>query len=351
MKIRSFLPEDIPEVTRMRRQAFKVSNWPADDDLSRYIHDVFFCNPWRNEEPAGLVAIDNEGSVIGFVGIIPRHMRIGERTVKAAVATQLMVSADHRGLAGVELVRKLFQLPIDLLIADAGSDAGVRMWSALGGFAVPFTRFSWHRALRPVTQAASRSSRQVPAGMLGILDRVAGRFLPARFGPPGRPATIARPLDGSIANAELAALVGARTLRPDYGAEGLDWLLKQLAIKAGAGGAVRGSLVTNEAGNVLGWYVYLLRGRSASVLQVVSKPATTSAVLQHLMWDAWEAGALDLTGRADLSYAAEVTAAGGTFDLRGSGLHLHTRDAQLARMALEGHALITTLEGEWWLAF
>lgn len=346
--IRPFQRGDIPQVTALRRKAFRNTRWESDDDLERAFDTTFFGNPWRDDELTGLVYEDAQHHIIGFVGIVPRPFQLGSREVRGAVSTQFMVDPAHRGLAGIELVRRLFAGPQQFLLSDAGNEAAIQMWTGLGGFSLPWSRLSWHRVLRPATSSAARLG-SVGRAVAAAVDVVSGRLIPRRFGIP-RCAGTTEPLQLDAVVDQVPRIAGARALRPVYSVEALTWLMERLRVKYGTD-AVHAMGVCDAEARGIGWFIYAQRGTEGLVQQVVAAPQMQKQVLAHLFGYAHERGIASLVGRLDFSYAEEVSGLGASFQLRGSGVLAHTRDAELRSAALEARAMLTALEGEWWMTF
>src|SRR5438552_2408867 len=103
--------EDPPDVVALRQQVFRFSERDSPDRLAHYLEQIFFRHPWADEELTSLVYEDERGRVAGFLGIIPRPDRLPLEPVRAAVATQLMVAPERRGLVGRRLMRTFLTGP------------------------------------------------------------------------------------------------------------------------------------------------------------------------------------------------------------------------------------------------
>jgi hypothetical protein len=350
--LRPFAPEDIPVVVSLRRRSFQRSHHSDDGALAGYFRTVFFENPWADPEFAGLVC-ESDGELAGFVGLIPRPMRLGNRKIWGAIATQFMVAPEHRGVPGIMIMRALFGGRQDLLVADAGSAAGEKMWCGLGGAASPGTRFQWSRTLRPGRLALAKLGGRLPgAGVMAplgsVLDRVGARLFPARFGVPD-PEGEREPLDSEEVATLLPGLVGAQVVHPVYSGPSLQWLLDRIGDKYESG-ALRATAV-RRAGRTVGWFMYARHAGGAVALQLASRPEDAQLIADHLVADAWHAGLTSVEGRVQPEFADALTRLGATFEPRGSGIHIHSRHPELVRQVLGGNAFLTALEGEWWLAF
>src|SRR6185437_15338764 len=101
--------------------------------LAEYFDQIFFSGPLADDQLSSYVYVDQFGRIGGFMGVVPRRMLFGGRTLRVAVGTQLMVAAHCRGLAARRLARALIQGPQDLTISDAVNGAGRSVWASVGG--------------------------------------------------------------------------------------------------------------------------------------------------------------------------------------------------------------------------
>jgi len=145
-------------------------------------------------------------------------------------------------------------------------------------------------------------------------------------------------------------VAGSRALAPVYEPEALAWYLRRA--EAVPGRELRGVLVRDERGKLLGWYLYYRRGDgTGEVLQLAALPDAARAVLDHLLYDAWEAGVVVLSGRLDPALAQACSDRYCLFSRRGPWVVVHSRDPELVRPFHRGEALFTALEGEWCARF
>ena len=146
--------------------------------------------------------------------------------------------------------------------------------------------------------------------------------------------------------------MGGHALRPVYDEGSLEWLFAQLAEKAICG-ALRQMLVRGPTGQVVGWFVYCLNASGTSeVIQVAARRSTERVVLRFLLWDAWRHGAWAVAGRVEPWL---VDALGGANWAILRWLHqwtlLHSPRPEILSAIERGDALLSHLDGEWWLSF
>src|SRR6266404_4239354 len=154
-RVRECRTADVGDVARLWAQEFHKRPSVSDDTVKRYFEEMFFSNPWQSGKTPSLVYEDVHGSIVGFLGVIPREMRfLGER-IRVAVASQLMMDGSKpRGFAALELLRKFFSGPQDLSFSDGTNDLARKVWVATGGEIAMLHSSVWTRVLRPTQYLA-----------------------------------------------------------------------------------------------------------------------------------------------------------------------------------------------------
>lgn len=354
--IRPFTAEDLPAVADLRRQVFPHSRWADPGALQRYMSRVFLENPWVDSALPSYVA-EEDSELIGFVGVVPRPMRLGGRELRGAVTTQFMVRPDHRGLTGIQLVRKVFGGPQDCLFTDVSNESSRAIWQGVGGSVAPLYGLGWTRVLRTARYLSSRLGQHpaVRAGrlavrpVLNLLDALVARSGRDGYAVPS-PLGEAEPLEpGTVAEC-LEALAGRSTFCASYDEIGLQWVLDQLGDKH-PGGIIMRQVRTPDT-SLAGWFILARNpGGTAHLLHLVAHPHHYGMVLDHAILEAHRDGAVCLHGRADPKYVRHLGSAGARFHPENPGLLVHCRDGDMTRAVLEGRAVLSGLEGEWWMDF
>jgi len=140
-------------------------------------------------------------------------------------------------------------------------------------------------------------------------------------------------------------------LRPVYEDGSLEWLWGKAGEKR-ALGTLRACLVRESAGEVVGWFVYYARGSGESaVAQIAYRKPHLPLVMDHLFHDAWRTGATGLTGRLEPGLIPDLTRRGATFHRSGPWTLYHSDRLEIIKAIDQGNALLSRLEGEWWLSF
>jgi hypothetical protein len=359
-RLRAFRPDDIPAVAALRQRVFRFSERTDLDALTAYCERVFCRHPWPDEELPSLIYEDDRGRPVGFLGVIPRPMWFGDERIRAAVATQLMVAPESRGLAGRWLARAFFLGPQDLSLSDTANDAARRLWESVGGSIAPVHSLGWIRVLRPGRWAASQIARrglprrallQAARPVLAAVDALA-THLPAFSPAPPEPDGTTEPITPAAIATHAAEILRGHDLRPDYDECGATaWLLGMAAEKRQFG-PLEGALVRAPDGEALGWFLYYGRpGAAAEVLEVAARRPARALVLAHLLRHAWRADATAVTGRLEPNLLRELAAQRCALKLDGPWLLYHSPRPEIMRAVERGDALLSRLDGEWWLSF
>jgi hypothetical protein len=331
----------------LRREVFHHSERPADADLQAYMRRIFLENPWREAGVWSLVYEDPSGRVGGFLGVVPRIMMLRGEPLRVAVATQLMVAVEHRGLVGLRLVRAYRDGPYDLCLSDAVNDAARRLWQSVGGEVAPLWGYGWERVLRPLAHRIAGRTGTTLARSLGAAAAMLLRRPGWRDGPPR--GTV-EPLDAARMAEAAPRLLQEYALRPRYEDGSLAWLLAQLAEKRQFG-TLEGALV-RDGDVVAGWFLYCLApSGSAEVVQLVARAADRERLLAHLSHHAWRHGAHTLNGRLSPDWLPALAA--GRCGLRADApcVVFGSTRLDVLRAMERGEVFLSRADGEWWLSF
>ncbi len=163
-EIRAFTAEHVRDTANLYLKAVRGQSRPAPRALEDAFRESFLDNPWASQEIFPLVYLE-KGKLVGFLGVIPRPMEFRGRPIRAATITVWLVDRDlHRGLAGMKLLRHLFNGPRTFRIADGAGNEASSVYTALGARVSHLYSFNWVRILRPFQTAR------------GLFDRAGGIF-------------------------------------------------------------------------------------------------------------------------------------------------------------------------------
>jgi hypothetical protein len=175
---------------------------------------------------------------------------------------------------------------------------------------------------------------------------MASRALPHRFGKPGA-SLQATDLDRETLLAGITQFPSGYTLRPDYDADSLFWLLAK-ADQLARPGELRKIALRKADGELVGWYLYELSADGlGEVLQIVGRKKSFGEVLDHLFYHGWRNGAIALSGRLDPKFAQEFSDKYCFFNCGGPWTLTHSRDPEVLQAIYQGDLFLTRLEGEW----
>jgi hypothetical protein len=343
-------------VAELYQRAFRQTDAPASAAVREAFHDLFVAGPLAAPDRPSLVRVDAGGRVTGFVGALTRPFRFQGKPVRGVAASQLMVdpSAGGSALAGLDLISALVSGPQDFTFSDGTSEVAARMWQRRDGVAVAFYSAEWTRILRPAGYLSGRlkpSSRlgRVARGagpLLRVGDRLASALGASRFTPgPG-------PLQDRDASPDeyLACLSwpGPEALRALPDARTFAWLIAH-ARQTRRLGDLRLRLVTDGARVVGGYCQFVAPGATSQVLHLaaISRPLAP-AVLQRAWWDAWQGGAVAVSGQLDERFRSAIQHGLALVELAGVSFVAHARDPGIVAALQAGDSTISRLDGEWW---
>lgn len=355
--VRPVVPDDIPRVAELYAKVFGPRGGGAMEGLREVLRDVFFRHPWLDDRLPSLVYQAREGRILGCLGVVPRPMSLKGRPIQAAISHTVMVDPDCRTtLAAVELIRAFLSGPQDVSISQ-GTSLSRRIFEGVGGSTSLLHSFGWTRVLRPSRYVlAFLRRRGLSTGVSAALtllcraaDALAGRVHPFRFSSAG---LTGEPLDPETLATCVSVFLRDRALQPTYDAASLKWLLELLA-RENADAPLRRIVVRDASGETVGGYLYYGHATGlGEVVQVVARPTSVEAVLDHLFNDAYRHGLVAVSGQLDPPFLNALAARHCLFN-RGDGswLLFHAKDHDITAAIHRGDALLTRLDAEWWIGF
>jgi hypothetical protein len=351
--LRALERKDIPAVARL---ALETSTVPSP--VLEYYDRTLFEDPWCDPELPSLVYEDDDGTILAFQGSVTRRAVCNGRPIRIACGVTAVSRPDvrSRGL-GALVVRAYLAGAQDLTITDAATEEMREIWSRLGGSAVPQNCVGWIRVFRPAAFAAERFRERAAAGAPAPTGSVAGTVWAAldggltrvaRFLAPPKPETTGQDLTPRAFVEWLQSLGDTISLHVAYDEQFVTWLFEELrAVPTYGAPIVRA--VHDRRGRVVGSYVYCLKPRGIShVLQVAAAEKNAGPVLDDLFHHAWANGATALRGRVESHLLAGLGSRQCIFRYVGGAL-VHSRDAAVRAAVGQGDALLTRLDGEWWM--
>jgi len=354
--LRPFTEADIPAVVGLASTVFADNAWPSPNDCAAHVRDVFFANPWRDDELPSWVAEDGRG-VSGFCGVVPRRMAFRGREIRVAVSTAFMVHPRARSnLTALALAQKVLTGAQDLTLTDGATPDACLLWRRVGGAVPPLYNLHWIQALRPASCALTlltQRSRAVRVASLGIrpfADLADALWTRARRNGARREELdlIDRPLSGADVAEHVAAVAAGHELVPLYDGGSLDWLLERLAMDP-RNGTLRARAVL-RGNKLVGWYIYYAcPGGLGEVVQVAARDSAHDALWARLLQDASRQRVAALRGRLQPETTESMACRRSWLRLGGPHLLVHSRHREITNAIQRGSAFLSRLDGEWWI--
>lgn len=360
--IREFRVEDIDAVSALRLEVFGTNQSAPLEVLKRHFHQVFFENPWGGASGcSSYVWEEDDESIGGFIGVLPRPMTFDGQPLRGVVGTQLMVHPERASaFAGVHLLRALFACDCDVILTDGATSEAAAFWESGGGDRLWLQSLKWSRTLRPAREVVRIAGRSRPGmrmiaraldPVLALVDSVFARLRPNRFRETSSvfsedPLTPESLIEGA------RQLPAHKAVRMAYDEASLAWILER-ARENSWQGELLGAVLRDECGAIRGWYIYYLNPRrgTSEVLQVVGMPGSEEDVLAHLFASAWKRGAVSLRGTMDTRLADAINERHGRFRLGAPWTMCYSKRPDVLAALHRGDAQFSRLDMEFWMQF
>ena len=332
------------------------SDWripPAE--VPSWFERVLFRDPWADPEIPTLVHVEDSGEITGFIASHVRRLRLDGRIIRLAAAGPLIVHPRARHQAvGPRLWHRYIAGPQDLTTTDGASDEMRQIFELIGGQMLHPSSMAWARVYRPFSFVGSRALHSRPqAKALGAkvwtrLDNLSSKAL-EYFARPDRHGRTTEPLTPRLLLEHLPDVTKSLRLVPAYDEPYLDWLFAELPYNRTWGRPVS-QLVRDADGRVLGWYVYyLLVGAGCQVVHVAARDRHAGDVLEVLFADAIDRGGAGVQGRVEPRILGALAHRGALFRFSARSL-VHSHDPEVLAVLASNQALLTRLEGDWWMS-
>lgn len=355
--IRQFEASDIPLVTSLHCDAFgnpRPRSIAEKEEYQRWLTTVFLDNPMRAEGLASIV-FEEDGELVGFLGIVARRLRLNGKTYQGSVCSNFCVRPDRRGGVGAQLLTYYRSMQQDVAFVDEVRDRAGALFQRCGWNASGLQSVRWVLPLRPVERALSTLQYRLPAALIGAGRPVSRGLDAALLSVPRSPFR----LDESALKVrelvpdDLARLIqefgSPRDLRPITEDGSTVWLVER-ARGMTEQGDLHVAALEDAKGNVVGWYVYYSKaGGQSEVLQLVATRDAAKGVLDSLMGDAYRRGAVSLSGTLHPSFLPHLAARRALFDSASGSrwMLVHTRHPEIMEAFWSGDLLLSRLDGEW----
>ncbi len=355
-EIRPLERADLPQVASLYEHVARSGSWDAPPGLVEYFEETFFDYPWADPEIPSLV-YEDDGKISGFLGSNVRPFVFDGAPVRLAISGQLVTDPDVRTrAAGAFLLKRFLEGPQDLTITDTASDTARRIWEGLGGETMHIGSIGWARVFSPLRsvwdyKTRTGGSRVAPVvrPVLSAVDAV-GSLAARRALRVSAPSGSTEVLTPEALREHIGAVAKPYRLHPSYAdSAGTKWLLEQVA-RVTQRGELVARLVRHADGRPLGWFVYYHRsGGIAQVLAVAAAGNALGEVLDALLADARERGAVAVQGRVEPHLLEHLSGRRAIFHKSGYLPLIHSPRPELLHAIHSGRALLTRLAGEWWM--
>ncbi len=329
--------------------AARLPTWTQDES---FLAETLIDQRWTADELPSLVAVDADGTILGFIGAQVRRMRLDDRILQGVCCSHLVVVDDRRaGPAGALLLRRMLSGKQDLTWTDTATDGVAHMWRTFGGHLDNTRSFDWMLVLRPVRWArevlTKRVRRRVPVRELAPARAVPLHALGPRLAPHSLPSL---PADVRGEDTTAASIVESfddlthdLRLYVDYDEPSLDQLFALIA--SAAEPPVRRLVRRGEA--AIGWYAYLPRpGGASRVLHLCGRDSEMESVFGELVHDARERGSAILAGRCEPHLRTPLSVRSAVLGFARCPL-IHSRELEVSALLATDASLLTALDGEW----
>lgn len=371
MKIRPFEADDAEAVASLWQYWFKDKTRVPQPGLVSLVRRIYVEDPNVDDEVRSLVAEDERGRMLGFLGVSVMPVEVDGREEKMAGIFPSVVAPDAPTSVATFLLRRFLQGPQAFTLSDGGHVKFERIWEALGGQIAQMQSLRWVKVLRPAQLGASAGAgrrgvrsllpllRPLARGADVAVRRVAARRFtaapPARAGgsrsSTGEVPLVTEPLTPARLIEVTPALHGAARLRPLYDEAHVAWQFGEMA-RISEQGEFTARLVSTPQGEPVGWFVYYMKpGGVSRVFAIEAHERYLASVVDELIGDADRRGAGALMGRMEPRLRRVIAQRTEFVYPRGSLQMVHSKDATLMQDAQLGRLAYSRLQGEnwyWW---
>jgi hypothetical protein len=361
-RVRPFVESDIPEVARLHNKVWNVAGVLSPElmeDYRAFLTQAFLLHPWKDGPFCSLVHEDSAGRITGFLGSLPREMRMNGESVRLRLASQFFVDSGSRGFVGIRLAKTFLDGPQDISLTDEANVSARMIWERFGGTVCSFSSLRWIAVLRPCSfgLVASRKAGLLNATLTRGLTPVArlldfvGSRIPIKALRPIQPKLSGEELDCETLTTCLTDLARRKTFRPEYNTHTVNWLLKRASELRGSGSLQK--VLVRAGKTIAGWYVYYLNPQGLSeVVQLCAKDPFADGVLEHLFHHARRQGASALIGRPEANLLESLHRKHCLlYSSPRQWMLVHSRRPELVNAFLSEDVFFTRLDGEWCLHF
>lgn len=357
--VRSFEAGDVDAVADLFQRLLRKDTQPASEDLKNYLRVLFIDFPAAEPDLRSRVHVRTDGSVSGFLGVLPVEMEFEGRRLKAAnCGTFACDDRDGDPFAGARLLRDVLSGPQDLSFTETSNDVSTDMWRTMRATVLGPYSLEWLRVMKPAAFALEAAAGRVSAlKLFRPLARAADKVLCRRsekqswshYTPLAGKADAF--IDEAVSDAEFAGLcqqfVRHFPLRPAWDTTMLETMLGHTERKALHGERIQHAVKT-RAGKAIGLYLYYGNpGGIGRTVQIMAEPGQEAIVIDCLMRNAHVRGLVGIRGRSQPALLQAMIGKKCAF-LHTSSTIVHSRDPTLLEAMTNGKVFLNGLAGEGW---
>lgn len=358
-EVRPLTASDIPVVAEMFQRILRKTSRPATSSLETYLQELFLEAPDAQPDITSLIHKRDNGSISGFVGVLPLALEFEGRPLRGALCGTMMVDRHKEDpFAGARLLRAFFAGPQDISLTETANDVSTAMWRKMRTNVLSDYSLEWIRVIRPAGFMVELAAAGIGAArVFSPLARPIDALIRKRSsdGEPQwshfTPAPKSNLLDANVDEGELLDLIPELTahyaLRPTWQPDTLERTIFHARRKANYGQGVR-RVVRTGSGHPVGLYIYYGdSGRIGRAIQVMALPGQEGAVIDNMIAHAASNGLVALRGRTQPALLNAMLGRRFAF-VHASSSIVHARDPVLVQPFLDGEAFFNGFAGESW---
>ncbi|SHM90440.1 hypothetical protein SAMN05444272_3414 [Roseibium suaedae] len=297
-------PDDVDEVSALYANVFRSGKAVRLEEVSTYIREVFLDHPLSGGREGSLLCRDSQGVIAAAVLVLPMTLRFGEDILSGRLLCCLMKNPKslEANAAIYRLCLALHPRSQDFSFTDTAAPRSVDIFRSGGGEMLPFQTMNWRRVFRPLAfVAGQRFGTYVFAPVFNLIANFGDVFVrKVVSGLRALPVPGFRTADIEVESFRQIALqmTSRHAIRPDWNSDEFAWLVSS-ALSNPLLGEMRVRSVSNQAGKLIGAYLYFLSDRHiARVFHVVHEEEHGCEVMKALFAELDGAGAYLATGMA-----------------------------------------------------
>ncbi|QZZ37314.1 hypothetical protein KW403_04470 [Nitratireductor kimnyeongensis] len=351
--------DDIPAVAEMLQRILRKRRAPAPQGMRDYLRELFLDPPCREDDIRSLVHLREDGTVNGFMGVLPMRFTFRGETLRSAIGGSFMVDRhEDDPYAGARLLRAFQSGPQDLSLTETANDVSTSMWRKLRGTILTEYSLEWLRILRPAGfMAAIAAHAFAPAALVQPFARPLDALLRRRGSPPqwthvadgefAQKALVSEDTDIAETMTLIRSFASTFALHPEWSHTELERMVVEAQRKANYGAMVRRKVIA-RGGKTVGFFVYYgNRGGIGRVIQILSLPGHEGSVLDTMLDDATARGLVALRGRGQPALVNAMLGKRFAF-VHASSSIVHAKDKALLEPFTAGQAFLNGFAGESW---